>query len=241
MSRLIGFDRKLQLDWLDIAAGLYREGLGPDAITERLDQKLEEEIQGDAARRKTITVLKRIWITVPETSEPLRDEAARLVARVNPEDRLWMHWGMSLVAYPFFRDVAAIVGQLGHLQSTLSQAQVQRRMVESWGERTTLFWAVQRLIRSFVEWEVLKDTEEKGRYELAPVRHTENRDVTLWLLECALVSSEAEQIPLMELGQLSYLFPFDLLPFLSEVRRSERFQISRQGLDLEMVSYGGKL
>lgn len=236
MSRFIGLDRKLRLGWLDITAGLCQEGLEPTAIAEELDRRLASEILGDEARSKTITVLKRIWVTVPEMSKPFHEEALRLVALVDPDERLWVHWGMSLLAYPFFRDVAATVGQLGRLQGSLSQAQVKRRMVESWGERTTLLRAVQRLLRTFVEWNAMKDMNERGSYELVPSRLTENRKLALWLLECALVSGEVDQMPLAELGRLSYLFPFDLLPFLLEIRNSEQFQISTQGLDLEMVS-----
>jgi hypothetical protein len=236
MSRMIGFDRKLQLGWMDATAGLCRDGLAPDAIAEKLDRRLAEEVQGVEARRKTITVLKRIWVTVPETSEPFRGQALRFVAHVNSRERLWVHWGMSLLAYPFFRDVAATVGQLGRLQGQLSQAQVQRRMVEGWGERTTLVRAIQRLLRTLVEWDVLGDADERGSYAFPPARQTENQDLALWLLDCALTSGETDQVPLAELGQLAYLFPFDLLSFLPEVRRSEKFRVSRQGLDLEMVA-----
>jgi hypothetical protein len=236
MSRIIGFDRRLRLSWLDLTVGLCQERLEADAVAEELDRQLVEAIQGDEARRKTITVLKRIWVTVPAASESFRDEALELAASVDPEERLWVHWGMALLAYPFFRDVAATVGQLGRLQGRMSLAQVERRMVESWGERTTLVRATQRLVRSFVDWGVMRDTNELGTYELAPVRRTENRDLALWLLDCAVVSNKADQMPLAELGQLTYLFPFDLLPFFSEIRRSERFQVSRQGLDLEMIS-----
>ncbi len=236
MSRFIGFDRKLELGWLDVTAGLCREGRTPSAIAERLYRQLAGEIAGEEARCKTITVLKRIWVTVPEPAAPFRREALDLVARVAPQERLWVHWGMALLAYPFFREVTATVGQLGRLQGRLSQTQVQRRMVEAWGERTTLVRAVRRLLRTLVEWEVLRDTEERGSYELAPVRQTETPALALWLLDGALACGEREQIPLAELGQLTYLFPFDLLPFLPEVRRSARFRVSRQGLDLEMVS-----
>ena len=30
-----------------------------------------------------------------------------------PEDRLWLHHGKALVAYPFFREVGEVVGQIG--------------------------------------------------------------------------------------------------------------------------------
>jgi len=143
---------------------------------------------------------------------------------------------MSLLAYPFFRDVAATVGQLSRLQGTFTQAQIQRRMIEHWGQRTTLQRAIRRLLRTFVDWGVLRDTDVRGSYEAVPSRQTENPALALWFLDCALRANEAEQVSLRELGQLSYTFPFDLLPSLNNVRRSERFEVTRQGLDLEMVA-----
>jgi len=236
MNRIVGFDRRLQLDWLDATVGLCQETLDPSVVAEHLRQRLEREIAGTEAQRKTITVLLRIWVNVPEGDSRLRDEALQLAAQIVSEERLWLHWGMSLLAYPFFRDVAATVGQLSRLQGIFSQAQIQRRMIENWGQRTTLRRAVRRLLRTFVDWGVLRDTDVRGRYDVAPRRQTENRALALWLLDCALQANDAEQVSLRELGQLSYTFPFDLLPFVNDVRRSGRFEVARQGLDLEMVA-----
>ena len=236
MSQMIGFDRKVQLDWLDATVGLYQQSLDPSVIGAQLKQRLESEISGAEARRKTATVLLRIWVNVPEKHKSLHDEALHLAGRVQPNERLWLHWGMSLLAYPFFRDVAAVVGQLGRLQGVFSLAQVQRRTIEGWGQRTTLQRAVQRLVRTFFEWGVILEAEAKGSYTLAPACKTDNRDLALWLLDCALRAHGSEQVLLQELGQLPYTFPFDLFPFIGDVRRSERFEVDRQGLDLEMVA-----
>ena len=236
MNRIIGFDRKLQLDWLDATVGLCQGSLNPGVVADNLRQKLESEIAGTEARRKTTTVLLRIWVNVPAEYSHLRDEALQLAAQIGSEERLWLHWGLSLLAYPFFRDVAATVGQLSRLQGIFSQAQVQRRMIENWGQRTTLQRAVRRLIRTSVDWDVLQDTDVRGCYDVAPPRQTKNRALALWLLDCALQANDAEQVPLRELGQLSCTFPFDLLPFVNDVRLSERFEVARQGLDLEMVA-----
>jgi hypothetical protein len=236
MNRIIGFDRRLQLNWLDATVGLFQESLDPGVVADHLRQKLEREITGVEARRKTITVLLRIWVNVSTEDEHLRDEALRLAANMDLEERLWLHWGMSLLAYPFFRDVAATVGQLSRLQGIFSQAQVQRRMIENWGQRTTLQRATRRLLRTFVDWSVLQDTDVRGSYSIASPRQTENRALALWFLNCALQTNEAEQIPLREFGQVSYIFPFNLLPFINDVRHSERFEVTHQGLDLEMVA-----
>jgi hypothetical protein len=236
VNKFIGFDRRLQLGWLDATVGLCQETLDPTAISERLLQRLELEIAGTEARRKTRTVLLRIWVKVSQEHRCLRNEALQLAAQIGSEECLWLHWGMSLLAYPFFRDVAATVGQLSRLQGTFSQAQVQRRMVEHWGQRTTLRRATQRLLRTFVDWDVLQDNNVRGSYDVALPRQTENRTLALWLLDCVLQANDAEQVSLRELGQLSYTFPFDLLPFVSDVYRCERFEVARQGLDLDMVA-----
>ncbi|MBN1138350.1 MAG: hypothetical protein JXM73_17305 [Anaerolineae bacterium] len=239
MNRIIGFDRKLQLDWLDYTVGLCQDALSPKVIGERLDARLSSEIGGSEARRKTITVLLRIWANVPAAQQSLRDEGLDMASRIGLEERLWLHWGMSLLAYPFFRDVASVVGQLGSLQGTFSQAQVQRRMIETWGQRTTLERAVRRLLRTFVEWQVLFDAGDRGSYHLVPAHQTDNRALALWLMECALRANEAEQVPLGDMARLPYNFPFELTAFVGELRRSQRFETARQGLDLEMVALAG--
>ncbi len=239
MPRMIGFDRKLKLDWLDTTVSLYQvyqERVDARVIAEHLGKILEGEIAGAEARRKTTTVLLRIWVNVPAEYSHLRDEALQLATQTSTEERLWLHWGMSLLAYPFFRDVAATAGQLSRLQGVFSQAQVQRRMIEKWGQRTTLQRAVRRLLRTFIDWNVLRDTGTRGSYEAIPPRQTERQTLALWLLDCALQAHDADQVPLMELGQSSYTFPFDLLPFIGAIRRSKRFEVAHQGLDLEMVS-----
>jgi hypothetical protein len=237
MNRMIGFDRKLELDWLDATVAQCQSDRDPDRVLRNLDLLLETEIIGNKARRNTLTVLMRIWVKVPEEQTEIRNEGLALATQVAPTERLWLHWGMSLLAYPFFRDVAAKVGQLGRLQGDFSQAQVQRRMTEGWGQRTTLERAVQRLVRTFVEWQVVLDAGTRGSYSLAPVHQTDNRNLALWLMDCALRANEAEQVPLRELERLPYNFPFDLTSFAGDLRGSKRFESTRQGLDLEMVAF----
>lgn len=237
-NRFIGFDRRLKLTWLDTTIALCQEypDLDADAIAGNLKQYLVGELSGTEARRKTITVLLRVWVNVNEEHTGLRDEALRLAPEIGAEERLWLHWGLSLLAYPLFRDVAATVGQLSRLQGAFTKAQIQRRIIESWGQRSTVQRAVRHIMSTLADWDVVQGADVRGSYSVIPPRQTENHSLALWLLDCALQANEAEQVLLGELGQLSYIFPFDLLPFITDVRRSERFEVMRQGLDLEMVA-----
>ncbi len=44
---------------------------------------------------------------------------------------------MAALAYPFFRDLAEVVGRLLALQDDFTTLQVQARMLTAWGDRTT--------------------------------------------------------------------------------------------------------
>jgi hypothetical protein len=255
-NRTIGFDRELSLNWLDLTAGLilsqreaFAEGYSENAtidgpqIRQVLLGRLAGEIPGEKACRNTITVLTRIWIRVPEAHRALQDEALALLPRVLPEERLWLHWGMCLLAYPFFRDVAAIIGRLLALQGRFDSAQVLRRMRESWGQRTTLDRAVPRALQTLVAWGVNRELPAvRHVYEATPPRSTTNTALALWFMECVLRSilganlHNDGQLPLAELIQSPTAFPFELAAHRVALRRSNRFEVSRQGLDLEMVT-----
>jgi hypothetical protein len=162
---------------------------------------------------------------------------------------------MSLLAYPFFHDVAGTVGRLFNLQGECESTQVLRRMREAWGHRSTLERAVQRLLHTFLSWGVTRSVSSTGHlYQATSPRQTSNSAVALWFLECVLRSAlevrntlgasstssrtagEDAQLPFMDLIQSPAAFPFDLTAHAVTVRRSGRFAVQRQGLDLEMIS-----
>jgi hypothetical protein len=254
-NRRIGFDRELKLNWLDLTAGLVQEGLDIHQTRQELTARLANEIPGQEACRKTVTVLTRVWHRVPLEHQALQSEALDLLPRIVPEERLWLHWGMSLLAYPFFHDVASTGGRLLKLQGEFESTQVLRRMQESWGQRTTLERAVQRLLQTFVAWGVTRElASARHVYQATPPRQTTNSTLALWLIECVLRSAlrgrsalgahtaheataqDNGQLPLAELVQSLAAFPFELTAHAAALRRSDRFEISHQGLDLEMVA-----
>lgn len=242
-KKTIGFDRELNLSWLDLTAGLAQEDLDVQRIRQELTLRLTGEIPGKEACRKTVTLLTRIWIRIPPEYQTLQTEALTLVPEISPEERLWLHWGMSMLAYSFFHDVAATVGRLLKLQTEFNSIQVQRRMRESWGQRTTLERAVARLLKTLVAWHIIEETFEGSYvYQATAPHQTSNETLALWFMECLIWSSRQAngrndlQLPLLDLIQSPAIFPFELMPHITTLRRSTRFEISRQGLDMEMVA-----
>jgi hypothetical protein len=242
-KQIIGFDRELELDWLDLTAGLAQQGLFLEQIRQELQRQLAGEIPGVEACRKTITLLTRLWVRIPSEHLALQIEALALLSTVLPHERLWLHWGMSMLAYPFFFDVASVMGRLLRLQEEVEATQVQRRTREDWGERTTLERAVSRLLKTFVAWQVTRETSPGSYvYRATPPHQTKNISLSHWFTECLIwgncqTKGQSEQlIPLSELTQSPAIFPFDLTSHIATLRQSNRFEISRQGLDLEMVA-----
>lgn len=229
--RKIGFDRKLDLDWLDAMAGPLASGATPRQAREAVYHRLEGVLSGDAAnsaRGKTLTVLSAIWLNVPAAIEPLRVEVLARFNEVTPDERLALHWTMMLVAYPFFLDMTAQTGKLFSLNGDCTFAQIQRRMVERWGERSTLTRAVQRILRSMVGWGVLQEGASGGHYQPLPKRFPVAEATTTLLLE-GLLHAEGHGLDWEALIGHPALFPFDLHLNSLAFRQQSRLRVHRQG------------
>jgi len=235
MALSIGFDRRVKLQWLDAAARKAATETDTIEVRKYLDDFLQSECQSKEARRKTITVLTRIWARVPQKHRSLQERALGVLTEDCSDERLWLHWGMTLVAYPFFRDIADIIGRLLALQNDVSLEQIYRRLAERWGERSTVRRASQRVVRSMVDWGVLQDTKVKGVYIPATKKAPATVNVQLWFLEALLHAEVTQGVILQQLPQLPTAFPFHLDISVAAIRQSKRFEIERQGLDLDMV------
>lgn len=228
MVAYIGFDRRIELDWLDETAGHMLRQPDPAVIRAHLLSYLATAIQGSEAREKTALVLTRIWVK-PHQATYLRDEALQLLPILLPNERLWLHWGLTLLAFPFFRDVVAAVGRLLRLQEQCSVDQVTNRIIATWGERTTLVRATQRVLRSCVAWGTLVEGKPAGTYYAGVTQQTNTVALRDWFLEATLRAHDTEGVLLEELPRLPQIYPFapTITPY--ELMRLERFELLTQG------------
>lgn len=229
MSQMIGFDRSLSLDWLDATAGISRETGDIEQIRDYLHAYLAEHSPNYTARRKTITVLTRVWSRVPEPDRPLRDEALVFLPTLNQTDRIWLHWGLCLCAYPFFRDVVRTVDRALRYYGSFSKTEITQQMSETWGERATMPRAVQRVIASLDEWGVIARGEKKGRYERAAPLSTQNRDLEIWLLKAVVRADPKGSLPLDRIDAVPEVFPFSFSLSISDILTSKEFDVSQMG------------
>lgn len=234
----IGFDRDLELAWLEATAARVAEGMPPAQVREFLWKLLEGKVAGDAPRSgrgKTATVLLHIWSDVPAEVTPLRDDCLQALTRLSGDGQLIAHWTMAMATYPFFVEVVTAVGRLLALQETVALNQVTRRIAEKWGERSTAVRACRRVVRSIVRWGALRDTKKHGVYERRqPALPVEAEDLRL-LAEGLLRGQGVEALALEQLTACPALFPFEVSAARLLAFSSGRLGYSREGVDRELV------
>lgn len=234
----IGFDRDIELAWLEATAARVAEGQSPEQVREFIWKLLEGRVAGDAPRSgrgKTATVLLHIWSDVPEEVVPLRDDCLQALTRLSGDDQLVAHWTMAMATYPFFVEVVSAVGRLLALQETVALNQVTRRIAEKRGERSTAVRACRRVVRSIVRWGALRDTAKHGVY-LRRARPVEMRDRDAMLLvEGVMRGMTAESLPLDAVTAAPCLFPFRLDSEPRFFQRHARLELHREALDRDLL------
>ncbi len=235
MRMVVGISQKIKRAWLDAVLDRLVKTTDEAQLRTFLDKHLKEELPGTESRAKSAGILLRIWSGIPRERVALRDRAVALLPRISGQERIWLHWGMTALAYPFFRDTAEVVGRLLALQDDFTTAQVQDRMLTTWGDRATSKEAAQKLITTLVDWEVLRSTKTKGHFLLARKMTASIPDLQLWLLEALLGASAADEIEAQQLLRLPESFPFTLSIGIADLRRHDGFNIHRQGLNTDMV------
>jgi hypothetical protein len=235
--RGVGFDRKIRLAWLEAIAEWTASGMPDAEIRAKLDLLLEGEVTGKEARKKTKTVLIRTWLLPSEKLRALRDHGLSLLSRTSGSERLALHWGMVCASHPVVWETASVVGRLLRLQAEASLSQVRTRIVEIYGERSTVVRASQRILRSFSDWHVLEEMPEKGVYRASGIQRLEDPELITWLIEASLLSSGQETKVLPTLLASPSLFPFEISLSGNEFAGSNsRIALYRQGGNEELVS-----
>jgi hypothetical protein len=238
----VGIDRVVRLKWLEKTASLCLAGNDAESIAEILKADLREHFRFDesvlrGSIGKSITVLLNVWLRAPAYLQPLRGQGIEMLRRLPRGNHIAIHWGMITAVYPFWASVAAQVGRLLRLQSSVAAAHVQRRVREQYGERETVSRRVRYVLRSYVDWGVLNETESHGVYGAGLPLPVDDPALIAWLVEASLHARPAATAPLKDLIDGPSLFPFRIKPIRAESLSAScpRIELLRHGLDDELV------
>jgi hypothetical protein len=236
MDKGIGFSRTITLDWLDVTASLCIQNVNPAGIRQRLADTISGSVTGTEAQRKTIDVLSAIWVRTEKTIPQIRQEALEAFPSLSStEERLWLHYGMTLVCYPIFRKVTAAIGQISRTEETITRKIIKDRIAGDYGHLGALDRSVERIIASLTDWGVLATTGQKQDYRIVLHHFTAAENLQAWILTCALFAPPSESKAFNDLFHLPELYPFKITIRVDALRKDKRFEVQRQGGGLEMV------
>lgn len=241
----IGIKQVVRLEWYDLTLDLLLHKESAKNIRQELTTLLRDRLQtGGFGERgvdtygKAVTQLMQCWVTPDKDLLGLRDTALQLAEHCPRNERLPLHWAMTIAAYPFWQKVAALTGRLLNLQAQVTQAQIRARCYETFGERSTIERSARRVIRSLVSWGVLLDTPEgnaKGCYGKSAPMIIANSTTALLLIEASLHASGSDTLSLNAIKNDPALFPFVLPELNGSIQSSKNIEYIRHGLDHEML------
>jgi len=178
----------------------------------------------------------RTWALPRPESKQLLNSAIALFPSVPAPQRVVLHWGLLIANYPFFFDITMHIGRLLWLQDTIGLSQATRRITESWGQRSTVPRAVQRIVRSLVDWRALTETKDRGAFArpAKPIDVSGER-LSMWLVEAVVVASRGKANTAALAIQHPALFPFVVHITPGGLAKSELIEVVRHGLNESVV------
>jgi hypothetical protein len=227
----IGFDRTISSEWMDAAVGRVMSGESSEETRNFLWNFLEDVESGKTAnsgRGKTLTVLTRIWVSVPKKAESLKQAALKCIAATSGEKRIGIHWAMVVGTHPFFFDVATHVGKLNKLHGHANRTQIKRRMTEAWGDRSTLERTIQHVLRSMTRWGMLRAGEEHGSL-IGPAHRINCGEEVGQLLVHSVLLAHGKGMPFSQLIDHPSLFPFAVKLTARVLMGNPNFRVHREG------------
>lgn len=233
MKKAVGFDQKIQLHQLDFIANEIFRMTSRDGLYQLVDERLMADIGGAKSRLNARTILFKIWLLVPDEHIALRDRALAMFQKASPEEKLVLHWGMCLLAYPFFKDTVEQLGYLFHLQDEVTSEHVGRKMKGLYGERRRVEVSVNAVLSSLRSWGII----EKGKRNAntIPVKISIlSAEIKKWLVEITLLVTGKAVIELNQIAGEPGIFPFQWNVMESELSSNELI-ITRQGIGRLMV------
>ncbi|SHL19222.1 hypothetical protein SAMN02745216_04788 [Desulfatibacillum alkenivorans DSM 16219] len=241
-AKQIGIDRLVRLQWLEKTTNLLLAGNEAPEVKLALQEELSGAFRSNNTKvrgsiDKSITILLKIWSNVPKELLPLKEDGHKLLRTLHRENHIAVHWGMTMAVYPFWGAVATQTGRLLNLQGSAAASQVQRRIMEDYGERETVSRRVRYVLRSFLDWGVLEETSQKGIYTSREKIVIDDVHLISWLLEASLYARNNNSSPMQDLLSSPSLFPFQINPIHAGVLAgmSPRLECLRHGVDQDLI------
>lgn len=231
MAKMVGLSRNLKLQWLNRAVELVLEGLTEREIKDQLNEYLSFEITSATNIRKTREILMNIWVYESDYSDKIRSTALELM-RLYPEYSMPIHWCMMLAAYPVFVDMCKLIGRMAEFQDEIILAQLKQKLFDEWGERTTLFHSIDKLVATLKAFDVVV-CDKPGKYHVNTYR-VSNSQIAAFMAYTMMLVDNGGYYTFTKINSSTYFFPFEYKLEKELLFEDDRFVMNNFGGELSI-------
>lgn len=231
MAKMIGLSRNLKLQWLNKVVELVSQELTEKEIKTQLNEYLGFEIESAINIRKTREILMNIWVYENEHTAKIRATALELI-HAYPEYAMQIHWCMMLAAYPVFVDMCKLIGKMSEFQDEITLAQLKQKLFDEWGERTTLFHSIDKLMATLKAIDALA-CNKPGKYYVNKHK-VSNPKVVAFMVYTMMNVDDSGYYTFADINASVYLFPFEYKMEKESLLEDKRFSLNTFGGELSI-------
>lgn len=233
MAKPVGFDQKLLLHQLDYTA-IQSKQYQRSEMYDVLDGYLRKDIKGAKSRKNAITMLMKIWYLIDDELVSMRDELLKEFHHFTEGERLFVHWGLTCIAYPFFRDIAFEFGRHFQLQEEVSSKTIRKRIKDLYGDKVRVEVATTAVLTTMKSWEVIVPTE-KTFYKENDKIEISNPLLQTFLIKVLLKSLDHHALYVDMIENHPIFFPFQYSLNVFKLREREELTFHYEGMNQLVV------
>ena len=231
MAKMVGYACNIKLQWLNHAVSMLDENLTEAEYKEKMNEYLAFEIDSPTRLRKTREILMNVWYYDSNEINPIRQEALALI-KAHPECDKVIHLCLIYLAYPVVADICKFMGRIFEYQDEVTNAVLNQKLYDEWGERTTLQSTCRRVTLTLKDMGILKN-ETRLRYRLNK-QYIGNTDVVNFLISVAMRIEDSGYYSFVGLSDFDLMFPFQYQVTKEQLIECPKFSMSNFGGELSI-------
>lgn len=230
MSKRVNYSRHIEAHWLDQTALWVAEGLNKQELHDKINSMLSPLINCKVNLGKTRNQLTSLWFDKNDSVSNEFSEFAVEYVKEGHDIPLVIHWGLLIAKKKFFADVARFIGRNSKLNDSFTYAQVQKRMVELYGDTETVKRGLRSVLKTMVDFGVLQRSNARS-YQVNPNDLAVPNKLMNWLLCALLFSEDIMSRTLSDIIDDAIWFPFELSIEPEDIDK-QWFEVHQQGYEL---------
>lgn len=222
--KAVGFDQKILLHQLDFAAQKVNK-IPIKEMHQFLDEFLMSDIQGAASRRCAHAIIIKIWWSVEENHQLIRDFAHHIYPSLNKREKTLLHWCMTCLAYPFFKEQVNFLGKQFRMADDVRSRIVLAEMKNLYGDRRRVEVATGAVFSTIKNWELVC-MNSPGNYQLPNEKLViHSPQLKQLMVEVLMDHLDTNSVTIEMINNSAIFFPFDYHIGIGDIVEQKRFTI----------------